>query len=254
MRIGSGDRRHRVDHQRDVLDRHQARHTESDPLPREPELLAQVVAGRPEQLRVHTFRHRVNGHAERGRQLARGPTVGHQRVGVPDVCRVAWIRFTGKVQHHRRTAAPEPRRLVERVRMHDVGRLRPRRDLAPGRPAEPFLVHVQRIHRQAAEAAGALKAVDPVAQVRRADHGGADAANRKANAAERERLAGDDVDLDSERRQLAHPRQVPRFPTAPHHREAPHQHRHAHARTAGRPSTCSRAHSSRHTSAQMRLA
>ena len=51
------------------------------------------------------------------------------------------------------------------------------------------------------------------------------------------------------------PQWVPRFAAAPHHREAPDQHRHAHWRwCVCARSTCARAHNSRETSAQIRFA
>ena len=64
------------------------------------------------------------------------------------------------------------------------------------------------------------------------------------------------VDLVAGAPQLARPREMARLAAAVHHAQAAQQHRYAHgsSSTAGARSTCWRAHSSRHTSAQMRLA
>ena len=60
---------------------------------------------------------------------------------------------------------------------------------------------------------------------------------------------------DAKRRELFHPREMPRFATTPHHRQTTDEHRHAHARWyEPARSRCSRAQSSSDTSAQMRFA
>ena len=98
-------------------------------------------------------------------------------------------------------------------------------------PGSPLFIQMQRIHRQSAEAALALEGVDPVTRMR-AKNRVRDAGDGKARAAQQQRLPGDDIDFDTERRELAHPRQVPRFSAALHHGEAAHEHGYAHARLA----------------------
>ena len=131
-------------------------------------------------------------------------------------------------------AAPQPRRLMQRMGVDDVGPGRPGGNPSPRRAAEPLFVQVQRRHGQAAEAARVLPAVHGVAQVRRAEHRRRSRLRTGCRAPPTSNgCTGNDVDVDAERRELAHPRQVPRLAAASHHGEAPHQHRHAHARARG---------------------
>ena len=128
---------------------------------------------------------------------------------------------------------------------------------APGGPAEPFLVQVQRRHRQAAETARGSASGRRVA--RDTANGARSTGSRRSDSAAPPSNSGCPVMMSTstpERRQLARPRQMPRLAAAAHHREAAHQHRYAHARSRVpvTRSTCGRAQSSRQTSAQIRLA
>ena len=247
--------RHRVEQQREVLERHQPRDREDHALVGEPQRLAHAAAFRVEQLGVHTFRHALDVEAEEPGQLRGRPAVGHQRVGAAEILGVAGVRLAGQVDDDRHIAEPQPRRLIQGVRVHDVGTARPLGDAPPRQPAEDLLVEVQRVHRQTTEAAAMLKAVDEVARVRRAHARLGNLGIQRVARTAGERPSGDDVDLDAERAELARPGEVPRLAAAAHHREAADQHRHAHARSSERArSTCALAHSSRQTSAQMRFA
>ena len=89
------------------------------------------------------FRHRVNRMSQLRRQFRRRPTVRDQAIRQRDVGGVPWIRLTGKIQDHRGRPAAQARRLIERMRVDDVGRRAPARNLAPRRPAEPLFIQVQ---------------------------------------------------------------------------------------------------------------
>ena len=224
-------------------------------LPVEMKLLAQPRAVGTESLGVDTLRHPRDRSAEFAGQLLRRPAVGDQRVGPLQIPRVSGIGLARQVDDDGDVADPEPRRLMEGVRMHEVGRLRARGDPPPRRAAEPLFVGMQRRHRQTSEAAAMLMAVDKVARVGRSQQRDVERVDRIARAAEQQRTSGDDLDAHAQRRQLARPGQVARLAAASHHREAADQHRHAHARSRlPARSTCCRAHSSRHTSAQIRFA
>ena len=150
------------------------------------------------------------------------------------------------------------RGLIERVSVDEIRLPLRRGDVPPRRAAEQLFVHVQRGHRQPAEAAPVLKAIHEVACVWRAEDDRCSSFDWITRLAE-ERRPGDDVHLDAERAQLVRPGEMPRLTTAAHHRQTTHQHRHAHCSTR-QPwpvvarSTWVRAHSSRQTSAQIRLA
>ena len=159
--------------------------------------------------------------------MFRRPSVGDQRVGEAQIGRVANVGLAGQIDDDGNILRAQPRGLVQRMRMDDVGLSIGGCDAPPRSAAEPFLVDVQRGHRQPAEAAAVLEAVHEVARIRRSQHGRVHALEGVPRLPE-QRGAGDDVDVDAEPAELVRPGEMPRFAAAPHHREAPHEHRHAH--------------------------
>ena len=97
------------------------RPTESTTLTvRQPERRARVRSVGPEQFGVDAFGHRMHRAAQQRRQIRGGPAVCHQRIRLLDIGGVSRVRRAGKIDHHRDVAAPQPRRLIQRMRMHDV--------------------------------------------------------------------------------------------------------------------------------------
>ena len=144
------------------------------------------------------------------------------------------MRRAGKVDHHRDVAAPQPRRLMQRVRVHDVGQrpagARSRRHAARQNHSSS---RCSAAIVSAAEPARVLPAVDR-SRARYGERstvgvhaGRPDTARRRAAAAAPVMTSTSTPSAV----ELAHPRQVPRLAAAPHHREAAHQHRYAHARS-----------------------
>ena len=219
------------------------------------QILAKARAVGREALGVDALRHALDRQADSRREMLRRPAVADERVGLREISAIARVRFAGHVDDDGRVVDAQPRRLIQRVRVDDVGLPLTRGDPPPRRAAEPFLVGVQDGRRQTAEPAAALTPVDEVAHVRRSQQRHVRLVEHEAGSAEEQRASGDDVDVGAERGELARPGEMPRLAAAPHHREAPHEHRHAHAcsRVPAR-STCARAQSSRQTSVQIRFA
>jgi hypothetical protein len=90
---------------------------------------------------------------------------------------------------------------------------------------------MQRRHGQASKASPVLPAVHEVARVRRPHQFDIDAVDGMARLAGYQWDPSDDLDVDSQRVEFTRPREVPGFASTPHHRQTPHQHRHAHRRS-----------------------
>ena len=245
---------HRVHREGHVLDRHEAADDERDAATRQPELGTLVRPVRPEQIDVDSLRHVIDRPTEsRGKMLGR-PAVRDERVGALQIRDVTAMRHAGQIDDRRDRQPPQPCRLIERVRMHHIGRPLRACDAMPRGPAEPFFVRVQCLGQQSPEPARLLVAIDQLTQVRRPQHDRRIV--RVITSGSEQRTARDDRDLVAGGAQRARPCEMTGFAAAMHHAQAAHEHRYAHGNSSTAParSTCWRAHSSRHTSAQMRFA
>ena len=70
---------------------------------------------------VDALRDALDGAAEFAGQLARRPPVGDQRVRLLQIPRYRAVRLARQIDDDRNVADAKARRLVQRVRVHDVG-------------------------------------------------------------------------------------------------------------------------------------